>query len=342
MKRISQITALLPLRGPRLSRRAVAGMLGAGVLGLIGVRAEEAPAANSQQPVITYGTVKLNGVDISYRETGPKEAPVLLLLHGFPSSSRMYQPLFESRLSAKYHLIAPDYPGFGHSAWPSPKEFSYTFDHLAQVVQTFTEELHLSTYTLFLQDYGGPVGLRLALAHPERVAGIIIQNAVSHEEGLSPLWETRRAYWADRNGHEEALQANFLSLAATRQRHVGNSPHPERINPDTWVDEFRFLSQPGQAAIQSDLFFDYRTNLLAYPKWQQWLRERQPPLLVLWGRYDPSFTVAGAEAYRKDVPSAEVHLLEAGHFALDEQAEEIIALTEHFLDQQARASRGVK
>jgi len=174
--------------------------------------------------------------------------------------------------------------------------------------------------------------MRMALAHPERVKGIIIQNAVSHEEGLSPLWETRRAYWADRATHEEALRANFLSLAATRQRHVGNSPHPERINPDTWVDEFRFLNQPGQAAIQSDLFYDYRTNPQSYPKWQKWLQERQPPLLVVWGRYDPSFTVAGAEAYRKDVPSAEVHLLDAGHFALDERADEIIARVDDFLN----------
>lgn len=290
--------------------------------------------AMSAEPV-SYHTVRVAGQDVFYREAGPKGAPVLLLLHGFPSSSRMYQPLLESRLGDSYRMIAPDYPGFGHSAWPSPQEFSYTFDHLAEVMQAFAEELQLSRYTLFLQDYGGPVGLRMAVAHPERVAGLIIQNAVSHEEGLSPLWAVRRAFWADRAAHEEELRANFLSLAATRQRHVGNSPHPERINPDTWVDEFRFLNQPGQAAIQSDLFFDYQANLKSYPKWQKWLQEHQPPLLVVWGRYDPSFAVAGAEAYRRDVPSAEVHLLDAGHFALDEQAGEIITSVEAFLKKQS-------
>lgn len=338
MKRVLGIAVTSRLPGFRELRRAVE-VLGIGILGLIGAgialgAPEDAVGENSPHSVVIYKTTKLNGLDIFYREAGPKDAPVLLLLHGFPSSSRMYQSLLESRLSDRYRLIAPDYPGFGHSAWPSPKEFSYTFDHFAQVMQAFTEELQLTNYTLFLQDYGGPVGFRMALAHPERVKGIIIQNAVSHEEGLSPLWETRRAYWADRATHEEALRANFLSLAATRQRHVGNSPHPERINPDTWVDEFRFLNQPGQAAIQSDLFYDYRTNLQSYPRWQKWLQEHQPPLLVLWGRYDPSFAVAGAEAYRKDVPSAEIHLLDAGHFALDEQADRIIILTEKFLNRR--------
>lgn len=339
MKRISETDVTLPLsRSQRLGRAAVQ-LLGIGMLGVTCVGASlgapnEAIGKASPHAVVTYKTAKVNGLDIFYRETGPKDAPVLLLLHGFPSSSRMYQPLFDSRLGARYRLIAPDYPGFGHSAWPSPAEFAYTFDHLAQVMQAFTEELQLTKYTLFLQDYGGPIGLRMAMARPERVKGIIIQNAVSHEEGLSPLWETRRAYWADRATHEEALRTNFLSLAATRQRHVGNSPHPQRINPDTWVDEFRFLNQPGQAAIQSDLFYDYRTNVQSYPKWQKWLRERQPPLLVLWGRYDPSFAVAGAEAYRKDVPTADVHLLDAGHFALDEQADQIITLTENFLNRR--------
>ena len=286
--------------------------------------------ASGAEPV-SYHTARIGDLDIFYREAGPKDAPVVLLLHGLPSSSRMYQPLFESALASKYHLIAPDYPGFGHSSWPDPKSFAYTFDHLAQVMQDFTGTLHLDRYTLFVQDYGGPVGMRMAVAHPEKVAAVIVQNAVSHEEGLSPLWETRRAFWKDRATHEEALRKNLLSLEATRQRHVGTSPHPERINPDTWTDEFYFLNRPGQADIQADLFFDYQHNVASYPTWQKWLRDRQPPMLILWGRYDPSFTVAGAEAYRRDVPSAEVHILEAGHFALDEQPAEIIRLTESFL-----------
>ena len=281
--------------------------------------------------LVSYNTVRINNLDIFYREAGPKNAPVLLLLHGVPTSSRMYQPMLESSLSNKYHLIAPDFPGFGHSSWPSPKEFSYTFDHLAQVMEEFADTLNLRRYTLYLHDYGGPVGMRMAVARPEKVEGIIIQNAVSHEEGLSPLWAARRAFWQDRASHEAAFRKSFLSLETTRNRHLGTSPHPQRIDPDTWTDEFYFLNQPGQADIQTDLFFDYQNNVKAYPIWQKWLRDHQPPILVLWGRYDPSFTIAGAEAYRKDVAGAEVHILDAGHFALDEQASEVIRLTGYFM-----------
>jgi pimeloyl-ACP methyl ester carboxylesterase len=287
--------------------------------------------APAQEPV-SYHTVKIDNLDIFYREAGPKDAPVLLLLHGVPSSSRMYQPMLESSLSGKFRLIALDFPGFGHSSWPSPKEFNYTFDHLAQVTEGFTDALKLSSYTLFLHDYGGPVGMRMAVDHPEKVEAIIIQNAVSHEEGLSPLWAARRAFWQDRGSHEAAFRKSFLSLETTRNRHLGTSPHPERIDPDTWTDEFNFLNQPGHADIQTDLFFDYQNNVKAYPIWQKWLRDHQPPMLVMWGRYDPSFLVAGAEAYRKDVPGAEVHILDAGHFALDEQAGEVIRLTEAFME----------
>ena len=287
--------------------------------------------APAQEPV-SYHTVRIENLDIFYREAGPKDATVLLLLHGVPTSSRMYQPMLESSLSAKYHLIAPDFPGFGHSSWPGPKEFSYTFDHLAQVTEEFVEALNLGHYTLYLHDYGGPVGMRMAVAHPEKVDALIIQNAVSHEEGLSPIWAARRAFWNDRASHEAAFRKSFLSLDTTRNRHLGTSPHPERIDPDTWTDELYFLNQPGQADIQTDLFFDYQNNVKSYPAWQKWLRDHQPPMLVIWGRYDPSFVVAGAEAYRKDVPGAEVHVLDAGHFALDEQAPEVIRLTEAFLN----------
>jgi pimeloyl-ACP methyl ester carboxylesterase len=282
-------------------------------------------------PSVIYRSVNVDGVSIFYREAGPRDAPTILLLHGFPSSSRMYEPLLK-RLSDRYHLVAPDYPGFGHSEAPDPARFAYTFDRLAEVVDRFTQALGLSRYALFLQDYGGPVGFRLALSHPERVTAMVIQNAVSHEEGLGPLWDARRAFWAQRAPNEERLRANFLSLAATRQRHVGSSPHPERYDPDLWTDEFAFLSRPGQAQIQSDLFYDYRTNVASYPSWQAWLRECQPPLLVVWGRYDPSFEQAGAEAYRRDVPGGEIHLLDAGHFAMDEAPDEVAHLTRRFLD----------
>jgi pimeloyl-ACP methyl ester carboxylesterase len=289
--------------------------------------------ADRQEAAMTsaaYRSLDVDGLSIFYREAGPSDSPAVLLLHGFPSSSRMYEPLL-ARLADRYRLIAPDYPGFGHSDAPDPKNFAYSFDRLAQVIERFTQALGLTRYTLFLQDYGGPVGFRLALRHPQRLQALIIQNAVAHEDGLGPLWNARKAFWADRRAHEAALRENFFSLAATRQRHVGSSPNAWAYDPDLWTDEFAFLSRPGQADIQIELFYDYRTNIASYPAWQAWLRQQRPPLLVMWGRYDPSFLAAEAEAYRRDVPDAEVHILDAGHFALDEKADEIAALTRVFL-----------
>jgi pimeloyl-ACP methyl ester carboxylesterase len=277
-----------------------------------------------------YRKTRIDGLSVFYREAGPKEAPTLLLLHGLPSSSRMFEPLF-ARLSDHYHLVAPDYPGFGHSDWPNPKSFAYTFDHCAEIMNLFTEALGLSRYTLYMQDYGGPVGFRMALAHPERIEALIVQNAVAHNEGLGTIWKTRRAFWADRTANESALRTNLLSLPTTRVRHVGNDPNVDRYDPDLWTDEFAFLSQPGQADIQSDLFYDYRTNVDSYPKWQAWMRDEQPRLLVLWGKYDPSFELSEPEAYRRDVSKAQVHILEAGHFALDTAADEIAALVRGFV-----------
>lgn len=276
-----------------------------------------------------YRTVRVTGLNIFYREAGPADAPTILFLHGFPSSSRMFETLFPL-LSARYHLVAPDYPGFGYSDVPDPHRFDYTFDHLAAIVDSFTAVMGLRKYILYMQDYGGPIGFRLAMAHPERVQGMIIQNAVSHIEGLSSLWDIRKAYWEDRAAHEEELRANFTSLEATKQRHIGTTPHPERVNPDTWMDEYAFLTRPGETQVQLDLFYDYQTNVASYPRWQQWLRDHQPRLLVLWGAYDPSFTVAGATAYKRDVPGCEVVLLDAGHFALDEANGQIAELVLNF------------
>jgi pimeloyl-ACP methyl ester carboxylesterase len=280
---------------------------------------------------VFYRTVKVDGLSIFYREAGPKDAPAILLLHGLPSSSRMYEPLF-SRLADRYHLIAPDYPGFGHSDWPDPTQFAYTFDRYAEIMNQFTEAIALPRYTLYMQDYGGPVGFRMALSHPERINALIVQNAVAHNEGLGAIWKARRAFWADRAANEKELRTNLLSLATTRTRHVGEDPNVERYDPDLWTDEFAFLNQPGQAEIQSDLFYDYRTNVDSYPRWQAWLREKQPRLLVIWGKFDPSFDLSEPEAYRRDVPNAQVHLLDAGHFALDTAADEIAALLKHFVE----------
>ena len=285
-----------------------------------------------------YRTTLIDGLSIFYREAGPKDAPTLLLLHGLPSSSRMFEPLF-ARLADRYHLVAPDYPGFGHSDWPDPRAFAYTFDHYAEIMAQFTDAIGLDHYTLYMQDYGGPVGFRMTLAHPDRVDALIVQDAVAHNEGLGANWKTRRAFWADRATNEEALRTNLLSMKTTRTRHVGNDPHVERYDPDLWTDEFAFLSQPGQADIQSDLFYDYRTNVDAYPRWQQWMRDTQPRLLVIWGKYDLSFELSEPEAYRRDVPNADVHVLDAGHFALDTAADEIAGLVRGFLSSAVAPSR---
>jgi len=302
------------------------------------VRASRGPERREKvQDSTLYRSRNIDGLSIFYREAGPKDAPVLLLLHGFPSSSRMFEPLYE-RLSDRYHLIAPDYPGFGHSDWPDPKKFAYTFDHIAQVMNHFTEAMALSRYTLYMQDYGGPVGFRMILAHPERAEALIVQDAVAHNTGLGANWKTRRAFWADRSTNETALRINLLSLETTRARHAGGDPNQERHDPDLWTDEFYFLNQPGQADIQSDLFYDYRTNVESYPKWQAWMRENQPRLLVIWGKYESSFDPSEPEAYRRDVPSAEIHIVDGGHFALDTAADEIARLVSGFVAAKRQAA----
>jgi pimeloyl-ACP methyl ester carboxylesterase len=290
---------------------------------------------------VYYRTVKVDSLSIFYREAGPKDAPTILLLHGLPSSSRMFQTLL-TRLADKYHLIAPDYPGFGHSDWPDPKQFDYTFDNIARVIERFTEVLGLSRYTVYMQDYGGPIGFRMILAHPDRAQALIVQDAVSHNEGLGENWKTRRAFWADRPAYEEALRKNLLSLATTRTRHVGDDPNVEFYDPDLWTDEYAFLNSPGQAEIQSNLFYDYRTNVDAYPKWQAWMQRAQPRLLVIWGKHDLSFDPGEPERYRKDVPSAKVHVLDAGHFALDTKADEIALLVRTFMEEQTRRCRDIR
>jgi len=284
---------------------------------------------------ITYKTVNVKGLNIFYREAGPANAPAILLLHGFPSSSRMFDTLIPL-LADRYHLIAPDYPGFGNSDAPPPDKFTYTFDSIADVIGEFTQAVHLNKYALYLQNYGGPVGYRVAVAHPERVTALIIQNAIAHEEGLGRLQAQRKAFWANRPAFEAKYRAGLASVENARLRHVNGSSHPERYNPDMWKDEAAFLARPGEADIQSDLFYDFRNNLAAFPQWQEWLRKRQPRTLIVWGRNDPVFDVAEVAALKKDVPKAQVHLLDAGHFALDESSHDIAKLTRAFLAQPVK------
>jgi pimeloyl-ACP methyl ester carboxylesterase len=269
-------------------------------------------------------------VRVFYREAGPKNAPTLVLLHGFPSSSVQYATLIPL-LSAHYHLIAPDYPGFGQSDAPSPSVYAYTFDQLARTTNALLEHLNIDRYALYVQDYGGPVGFRIMQAHPDRIAALIVQNANSYPEGLGRKWTDIARYWEDREAHPEVFD-QFVSLASTRDRHLAGSPNPERYDPHVWLDEYALLSRPGQQQIQADLLYDYRTNVALYPQWQAWLKAHQPPTLVIWGRYDPSFIVPGALAYRQDLPDAEIHILDAGHFATDEQVDTIAQLVLSFLE----------
>ena len=282
---------------------------------------------------VKHRTATVEGIQIFYREAGPLDAPVIVLLHGFPTSSRMFGALFPL-LSSKFRLIAPDFPGFGHSDAPSPTNFSYTFDNLSDCIRKLLNRLNLSHYALYLQDYGGPVGFRLAVQNPERVDALIIQNAVTHLEGLSEAWTIRKMWWLDREAHEQKIREALLSAEVAKQRHLAGVSRPELIDPDTWSEEFTFLTKPGMAEIQLDLAFDYQSNVAAYPQWQAYLREKRPPTLVVWGKYDPLFTVEGALAFEREVPDAEIHLLNASHFALDEDPVRIAFLVRQFLSQR--------
>lgn len=290
------------------------------------VHAAPLPSTNA---TTTYHRVQVDGVEIFYREAGPETAPTIVLLHDFPSSSREFDALIPL-LATKYHLIAPDYPGFGLSDAPPPTTYTYTFDHLAQTMSHLLEELKVGPYTMYLHDYGAPIGFRIILARPDQLHALIVQNGNIYKAGLGAKWTRIAEYWADPKSHPEVLH-DFLSFEATRQRHIAGTHHPERYDPDTWISEFADLSRPGQREIQGELLYDYQTNVAFYPKWQAWLRDHQPPTLVVWGEHDPSFIAPGAEAYKRDLPHAEVHLLDAGHFALDEKNDEIADLILQFM-----------
>jgi pimeloyl-ACP methyl ester carboxylesterase len=257
-------------------------------------RHTQAASLESTSATTTYHRKTVDGVGVFYREAGPNDAPTIVLLHGFPSSSREFDTLIPL-LATRYHLIAPDFPGFGQSESPLPSSYVYTFDNLAKTINELLEQLDINKYAFYLHDYGGPVGFRIITAHPERLQALIIQNANAYKEGLGAKWAAIAQYWADPNAHPEVFDA-FVSLTATEQRHTLGTSHPERYNPDIWTDEYAHLSRPGQGEIQADLLYDYRTNVASYPAWQAWLRDHRPPVLVVWGRNDPSFIAPGAEA----------------------------------------------
>jgi pimeloyl-ACP methyl ester carboxylesterase len=303
---------------------AVATALLAGTAAI--ARAQTVP---SNSATITYRRTTVDGVGIFYREAGPNKAPTIVLLHGFPSSSVEFESLIPL-LATRYHLIAPDYPSFGQSDAPPPSQYAYTFDHLAVTMRHLLEQLKVDRYSLYIHDYGAPVGFRMMMAHPERLQALVVQNGNAYQDGLGKKWAGIAQYWANPKAHPEVVDV-FTSLEAARVRHAGGSPHPERYNPQVWEDEYAWLSRPGERAIQESLLYDYRTNVASYPQWQVWLRQHQPPTLVVWGGYDSSFIAAGGEAYKRDLPNAEIHILDAGHFALDEKVDEIASLMLTFL-----------
>lgn len=279
---------------------------------------------------IRFEYAVVDGVRVHYREAGDSTRPALVLLHGFPSTSRMWDRLIPS-LAPHYRVIAPDYPGFGLSDVPTPAQYDYSFPSLARTTMALLRQIGISRYSLIMQDYGGPVGFYMATSTTEAVDVIVAQNMAAYDEALGPLWDARKAFWADPASHTRALQENFLSLEAARQRHVGASPNTQLYDPNSWLDEYAMLSRPGMSEVQTALFYDYRNNVKAYPQWQAWLRRVQPPMLVVWGRYDLSFMQQGALGFAKDNPKAETHLIDAGHFPLDEAPDEVRALTLNFL-----------
>lgn len=279
---------------------------------------------------LAYRTASVDGLKVFYREAGAPEAPTVLLLHGFPTSSHMYRDLIPA-LADRYHVVAPDLPGFGFTDAPARTGFGYTFDHLAEVIERFTDVLGLTHYVLFVFDYGAPVGFRLALRRPERVTALISQNGNAYKEGLSDGWSPIQAYWKDPSHENRAALRAFLKPETTQWQYTHGVPDPERLSPDAWTLDSALLARPGNDEIQLDLFADYQSNVALYPKFQEYIRTRRPPLLAVWGRNDPFFLAAGAEAFKRDNPEAEVHLLDAGHFALESRGPEIAALVRDFL-----------
>jgi pimeloyl-ACP methyl ester carboxylesterase len=306
----------------------------------------ESPTANGQTVASAhtrYGTAKVGNISIFYREAGAAGAPVVLLLHGFPASSFMYRELIE-RLSDRYHVVAPDYPGFRYSDAPSPREFAYTFDHLTDVIEKLTEQLGLEKYSLYMQDFGGPVGFRLAVRHPQRVAALIVQNANAYEEGLpDSFWATPRQLWNDPSDENfQKIREGGMSDAALEWNYTHGVKDLKRISPDSWVLQRALLSRPGNKDIMLQLIYDYRTNPERYPTWQNYFRKHQPPMLIAWGANDQIFPATGARPYLRDLPKAELHLLDTGHFALEEKGDEIAALMRDFLARHVTDPRALK
>ncbi len=298
----------------------------------------EAAPASVKTTQVHYRTTQIDGLEIFYREAGSRENPTLLLLHGFPTSSHMFRNLMPA-LADAYHVIAPDYPGFGFSSMPAREELDYTFARLTEIVQAFTERLELDRYSIYLMDYGAPVGFRLATANPGRVDALVVQNGNAYDEGLRDFWDPIKAYWADPSPENREALRGLLTLDATKWQFTHGVRDPETISPDNWHHVQNLLDRPGNQEIQLDLFLSYGTNPPLYPEWQAYLRESQPPTLIVWGKNDQIFPADGANPYRRDLEDVELHLLDTGHFALEEDGPAIAELIRDFLNRRV-APRG--
>lgn len=306
---------------------------------LVGIQAVPlaVSAADQQKPQTTDATVQVrynkaevDGVEIFYREAGPKNAPVVLLLHGFPTSSQMFRELIP-RLADRYHVIAPDYPGYGYTEMPDRAKFSYTFDSYANIVDKLTRQLGVSRYAMYVMDYGAPVGFRLAARNPDRVTALIVQNGNAYDEGLEAFWDPIKAYWVTGAPKEREAIRWLTTIKATQWQYTNGARDVTLIDPSAWTVDQALLDRPGNAEIQLDLFYDYRSNPPLYPQWQAYFRAHKPPTLIVWGKNDEIFPPAGAWPYKRDLPDAEIHMFDAGHFVLETNGPEIAALIRDFM-----------
>jgi pimeloyl-ACP methyl ester carboxylesterase len=292
--------------------------------------------------LVTYGTIKIDGLNIAYREAGNPAKPKLVLLHGFPASSHQYRDLIRD-LADQFHVVAPDYPGFGNSDIPDPASYTYSFDNISMVVESFIKAMGFDRYGLYVQDYGGPVGFRIVERQPQALEWLIIQNSNAYEVGFTSAWDgLRGALWKNRSPEAEKPLTGFLEHDTIKSIYLHGAKNPALISPDNWESDYGFMSRPHALRLNLDLFYDYRTNVALYPNWQAFLRERQPETIIFWGQHDIFFTPEGGEAYLKDLPNAEIHRLDAGHFAVEDHLNYISSNMHRFYAAQVAGSTAKK